>query len=169
MSAQVTLNRPAMSYTTHPLASNRNDDTIGTRVWIDEYAFLQSLYQSAENCSPKFRLPDLISACVSLVFNEPEPARHIFNYLHTEMILRDPDSLRRQEEMWMPQYRLLLDLQRSPANRHPHPQFKLDHFTTACITLVSRGQGTTLRIFEQARRNTAERGAQRCHTEPLTQ
>lgn len=140
-----------------PIEHQRIEDTIGTRVWIDEYDFLHSLYDCADNCSPKFRFPDLISACVSLVFQESKPAELIFSYLHTEMVLRDPGSTRRQAEMWKPQYNLLLALQRSPANCHPNPQFKLDQFTTACIALVVSSGEAKRRIFEQARKNTAER------------
>ncbi|WP_136415894.1 hypothetical protein [Herbaspirillum sp. ST 5-3] len=169
MSMQATMSLPTKTSTATPLAAKRSEDTIGTRVWLDEYTFLQSVYHSADNCSPKFRLPDLISACVSLVFLGPDPAQCIFSYLHAEMILRDQNSIRRQEEMWMPQYQLLLGLQRSPSNCHPHPQFKLDHFTTACIALVSAGQDVTHRILEQARHNTAERAARRLHAEPLNQ
>lgn len=137
--------------------TRQKEDTIGTRIWLEEYTFLQSLYHGPDNCSPKFRLPDLISACVSLVFLEPSPAEIIFTYLHAEFVLRNPDTERRQEDMWKPQYNLLLALQRSPANGHPNPQFKLDQFTTACIALViARGDAKRL-IFEQARKNTAER------------
>lgn len=166
MHTQTTMPLPTLPAIAYPLAAKRNDETIGTRVWIDEYSFLLSLYYSSANGSPKFRLPDLISACVSLVFLESDPAQRIFIYLHTELILRDPDSARRQEEIWTPQYKLLLGLQRSPANRHPNPQFKLDHFTTACIALVRVGQAPHSRIFEQARRNTADRAAGK---EPITQ
>jgi len=142
-----------------PIAPRRSD-TISTRVWQEEYASLQEIYASLNNLSPKFRLPDLISACVSLVFHEPSPGASIFHFLHTRLILRDPDTPRRQEEMWMPQYQLLLNLQRSPANHHPHPQFKLDHFTTACIALVLATSDARRRILDQARRNTAQRAAQ---------
>lgn len=165
MSLQMMMTTPTSYPMASPIAAKRNEETIGTRVWIEEYTFLQSLYNSADNCSPKFRLPDLISACVSLAFLEPDPAKRIFTYLHTELVLRDPDSPRRQEEMWKPQYKLLLELQRSPANGHPNPQFKLDHFTTACISLVRAGEDAKRRIFEQARRNTAERA---CTKDPAT-
>ena len=169
MSMQAMMDAPLAPSMANPVAAKRNEETIGTRVWIEEYSFLQSLYRSADNCSPTFRLPDLISACVARVFLGPEPTKRIFNYLHTEMVLRDPDSARRQEELWKPQYELLLGLQRSPANCHPHPQFKLDHFTTACIALVRTEQDVIHRIFAQARRNTAERAARKIHPEPQHQ
>lgn len=140
-----------------PPRARPNEETIATRVWLDEYVYLQAVYASAENCSPKFRLPDLISACVSIVFQDKEPGQQIFNFLHTEIIMRDPDSPRRQEAMWRAQYELLLRLQKSPANGHPHPQFKLDHFTTACIALAAFKDDAKQRIFAQARHNTLAR------------
>lgn len=142
---------------TAPLNASQKEDTIETRVWLEEYMYLQSLYSSAQNCSPKFRLPDLISACVSVVFREKNPEEQIFTFLHTEIVMRDPDSPRRQEAMWRPQYHLLLQLQKSPANGHPNPQFKLDHFTTTCVALAADKDDAKRRIFEQARRNTLER------------
>src|SRR5204863_6786706 len=126
MSMLTTMARPREFRATRTMESQHREETIGTRVWIDEYAFLKTLYNCAENCSPKFRLPDLISACVSLIFLEPDPAARIFSYLNTELVLRNPDSERRQEKIWKPQYKLLLALQKSAENSHPNPQFKLD-------------------------------------------
>ena len=119
-----------------PVEAKRQEDTIDTYVWTDEYDFLRSLYDSADNTSPKFRFPDLISACVSLVFRDDNAAELIFDYLRSELVLRNPDTTRRREAMWKAQYNLLLGLQRSRANKHPYPQFQLDQFTTACVALV---------------------------------
>ena len=120
-----------------PVEAKRLEDTIDTYVWTDEYDFLRSLYDSADNTSPKFRFPDLISACVSLVFRDDNAAELIFAYLRSELVLRSPDTTRRREAMWKSQYNLLLGLQRSRANKHPYPQFQLDQFTTACVALIS--------------------------------
>ena len=140
-----------------PVEAKRQEDTIDTYVWTDEYDFLRSLYDSADNTSPKFRFPDLISACVALVFCDANAADLIFDYLRSELVLRNPNSTRRREAMWKAQYVLLLGLQRSRANRHPYPQFQLDQFTTACVALVRLAGDVQLRIFNQARKNTAER------------
>jgi hypothetical protein len=59
--------------------------------------------------------------------------------------------------MWRHQYQLLLDLQRSPANRHPNPKFQLDQLTTACVALCRAEDGSGAGILRQARRNMAER------------
>src|SRR5881392_3091091 len=77
-----------------PVEAKRHEDTIDTYVWSDEYDFLRSLYDSADNTSPKFRFPDLISACVSLVFRDDNAAELIFDYLRSELVLRNSDATR---------------------------------------------------------------------------
>jgi hypothetical protein len=148
----------------HPVEPKRMEDTIDTYVWADEYDFLRSLYDSAGNTAPKFRFPDLISACVSLVFRDDHAAELIFAYLRSDLVLRNPATTRRREAMWRAQYNLLLGLQRSRGNRHPYPQFQLDQFTTACVALVRLAGDAQRCIFDQARKNTAERAGRK---EPL--
>jgi hypothetical protein len=131
--------------------------TVATRVWLDEFTWLESLYNDVGNSSPKLRYPDLISACVSLVFNRSGADLRVFSFLHTRLVMRDQGTARRQEEMWREQYELLLALQKSEQNRHPHPQFKLDHFTTACVALAMEEEDAKQKLFEQARRNIARR------------
>jgi hypothetical protein len=76
-----------------PAEAKRQEDTIDTYVWTDEYAFLRSLYDSADNTSPIFRFPDLISACVSLVFHEDNAAELIFDYLRSgQRLARNSDN-----------------------------------------------------------------------------
>ncbi|APA68813.1 hypothetical protein [Janthinobacterium sp. 1_2014MBL_MicDiv] len=137
--------------------SSRCDETIGTLVWMEEFHQLDQLFNHQHNYSPKMRHPDLISACIARVFAQPEPAKHIFSFLHTRMVLRDQCMPRRQEEIWRAQYVLLLALQKSEMNRHPHPRFDLGQFTTACISLALQEDEAQVKIFEQARRNIAER------------
>jgi hypothetical protein len=134
-------------------------ETVATRVWIDEFQALECLYSAPANCSPKLRYPDLISGCVSLVFDGLEPVNRVFTFLHTKLVLRDQETARRQEAIWRPQYLLLLALQKSDQNRHPHPQFKLDHFTTACVALALEEPHAAQRVFDYARRNIAQRAA----------
>lgn len=137
--------------------SQRRGDTVTTRVWIEEFRALETLYGDSANCSPKLRYPDLISGCVSLVFDGLDPVNRIFTFLHTKLVLRDQETARRQEDMWRPQYQLLLALQKSELNRHPHPQFKLDHFTTACVALALEEPRASNKVFVYARRNIARR------------
>lgn len=138
-------------------SEGEHQDTIETRLWLDEHVWLYKLLRSEKNVSPTFRFPDLIAACVSLVFTHEDAPVRIFRFLGTQLVLRAPQTPRRRESMWRQQYGLLLEVQRSPANRHPNPKFQLDQLTTACVALC-RGQdesGTS--ILQQARHNMADR------------
>jgi hypothetical protein len=136
---------------------SQTQDVIETRLWLDEHDWLYLLLRSEDNVSPTFRFPDLISASVSLVFRHHDAPCRIFRFLGTELVLRSPQTPRRRESMWRQQYQLLLDLQRSPANRHPNPKFQLDQLTTACVALCRAEDGSGAAILRQARCNMAER------------
>lgn len=134
-------------------------DTIETRLWLDEHDWLYAVLRSQDNVSPTFRFPDLISACVSLVFLHDDAPARIFDFLGTQLVLRPRETPRRRESMWRPQYDLLLAVQRSPANRHPNPKFQLDQLTTACVALCRKCEGAEALVLRQARLNMAERAA----------
>jgi hypothetical protein len=142
---------------TSPAEESNAQDVIETRLWLEEHDWLYRLLRSEGNISPTFRFPDLISASVSLVFTYQDAPCRIFRFLGTELVLRSPETPRRRESMWRPQYQLLLALQRSPANRHPNPKFQLDQLTTACVALCRAEDGSGTGILRQARRNMAER------------
>lgn len=148
-------------------ATERKDDTIETRLWFEEHDWLYALLKSEQNVAPTFRLPDLISACVSLVFADENAVTRIFEFLGTELVLRVPHHPRRRESMWMEQYELLLAVQQSPANMHPHPRFQLDQFTTACVALSRQADPSGAKVLRQARINMAERISKR-RVSPLT-
>ena len=148
---------PHPENTAPPSNESASQDVIETRLWLEEHDWLYSLLHSEDNVSPTFRFPDLISASVSLVFTHQDAPCRIFRYLGTELVLRSPETPRRRESMWRHQYQLLLDLQRSPANRHPNPKFQLDQLTTACVALCRAEDGSGAGILRQARRNMAER------------
>ena len=139
-----------------PLEDN-SQDTIETRLWLDAHVWLYKLLRSENNVSPTFRFPDLIAACVSLVFTHEDAPLHIFRFLGTQLVLRAPQTPRRRESMWRQQYELLLEVQRSPANRHPNPKFQLDQLTTACVALCREQDESGISTLQQARRNMAER------------
>ena len=145
----------------HNLTSSSEESeahgVIETRLWLEEHDWLYCLLRSEDNLSPTFRFPDLISACVSLVFEHHDAPARIFQFLGTQLVLRSPQTPRRREAMWRQQYQLLLDVQRSPANRHPNPKFQLDQLTTACVALCRAEDGSGAGILRQARRNMAER------------
>lgn len=134
-------------------------ETIETRLWLREHDWLFMVFRSEGNVSPTFRFPDLISACVSLVFLHHDAPGRIFTFLGTELVLRSPHSLRRRESMWRPQYELLLAVQRSPANRHPNPKFQLDQLTTACVALCHDQDDAEAHVLAQARLNMADRAS----------
>lgn len=133
--------------------------TVETFVWVEEHDWLYALLQSGLNVSPKFRLPDLISACVSQLFADDHGSQRLFAYLGAELIMREPTTSRRKESMWRPQYEQLQTLQRSPANRYPNPQFQLDQLTTACVALASRDDGSGAATLRHARINIVRRSA----------
>lgn len=137
------------------------DETIETRLWVEEHGWLYALQKSEQNISPAFRFPDLISACVSIVFANTDASERIFCFLGAELVLRLPYSPRRRESMWFAQYDLLLALQRSPANRHPNPKFQLDQLTTACVALSRRADPSGASVLHQARVNMANRSRKR--------
>jgi hypothetical protein len=144
---------------TGPRRSPQQPDhpVVETRLWLEEHEWLYGLLRSASNVSPTFRLPDLISACVAVIFAEGDATHRIFGFLGTELILRDPMTPRRRESLWRPQYDLLHGLQCSALNRHPHPKFQLDQLTTACVALCRQADGTGAIVLRQARHNMAER------------
>jgi hypothetical protein len=149
-----------------PSEKSKAHDVIETRLWLEEHDWLYGLLRSEGNVSPTFRFPDLISASVSLVFTHEDAPARIFKFLGTALVLRSPETPRRRESMWRHQYQLLLDLQRSPANRHPNPKFQLDQLTTACVALCRAEDGSGAGILRQARRNMAERSDPGRHAPP---
>ena len=143
----------------HCAPEAEHPDTIETRLWLEEHEWLYGLLRSSDNVSPTFRFPDLISACVSLVFAQDDAPVRIFDFLGSQLVLRTPVTPRRRESMWRQQYDLLLAVQRSPANRHPHPKFQLDQLTTACVALCRQLERADTLVLQQARLNMADRSA----------
>ncbi len=141
----------------HGAREAEQPDTIETRLWLEEHEWLYGLLRSSDNVSPTFRFPDLISACVSLVFAQDNAPVRIFDFLGSQLVLRTPIMPRRRESMWRQQYDLLLAVQRSPANRHPHPKFQLDQLTTACVALCRQLEHADTLVLQQARLNMADR------------
>lgn len=134
--------------------------TIETRLWAEEHQWLHGLFKSSANVAPTFRFPDLISACVTLVFEAPGGSLQLFTYMRTRLALRDQRAGGlRKEDMWRQQYQLLLNAQRSPDNQHPNPNFQLDQFTTACVALARARDEAGTPVLHQARLNLAERTA----------
>jgi hypothetical protein len=132
-------------------------DVVETRLWLEEHNWLYALLRSESNVAPTFRSPDLMSACVALVFSHDDAAERIFGFLGTALVMRSPTTPRRRESLWRPQFELLHDLQCSPANRHPNPKFQLDQLTTSCVALCQLEDDSGTAVLAQARRNMVER------------
>ena len=143
----------------HGVSASEHPEALETRLYLEEHEWLYALLHSADNVSPTFRIPDLISACVSLVFEADDAPGRIFGFLGTQLVLRAPNTPRRRESMWRPQYELLQAVQRSPANRHPNPKFQLDQLTTACVALARQIDDADTRVLRQARLNMADRSS----------
>jgi hypothetical protein len=141
----------------HDVPAARADGIVEARLWIEEYAWLHGILKSNANVCPTFRFPDLISAAVSLALARTQGQEAIFHFLGTQLVLRPPTTARRRESMWRAQYEQLRDLQRSPANRHPNPNFQLDQLTTACVARARRIDEAGTPLLQQARLNMAER------------
>ncbi|WP_415842407.1 hypothetical protein, partial [Paracidovorax anthurii] len=151
----------AMSNTSHAghAACGATDpsEVVETRLWMEEHGWLYALLRSSDNVAPTFRLPDLLSACVAIVFQRGDAAERIFGFLGTDLVMRSPTTPRRRESLWRPQYELLHALQCSPANKHPNPRFGLDQITTACVALCQRADASGAAVLRQARHNMVER------------
>lgn len=149
-----------MMMTTTTLEVSDEAMTVATLVYPEEFEFLRGLFNSPGNASPRFRFPDLISACVSVVFNTFEkPGETIFKFLKTTLLDRNKGGRPacRKEEIWQPQFLLLRQLQGSKENRHPNPGWQLGDFTTACVALVMQSAISEVCIFDQARQNSVAR------------
>ena len=140
-------------------SASDTSDVVETRLWLEEHNWLYALLRSESNVAPTFRIPDLLSACVTLVFSRDDAAERIFGFLGTALVMRSPTTPRRRESLWRPQFELLHDLQCSPANRHPNPKFQLDQLTTACVALCCQHEGADTLVLRQARLNMADRAA----------
>ena len=134
-------------------------DVVETRLWMEEHNWLYGLLRSSDNVAPTFRIPDLLSACVAIIFSRDDAAERIFGFLGTALVMRSPTTPRRRESLWRPQYELLHDLQCSSVNRHPNPKFQLDQLTTACVALARQIDDADMRVLRQARLNMADRAA----------
>ncbi len=132
-------------------------DVVETRLWMEEHNWLYVLLRSGDNVSPTFRIPDLLSACVAIVFTRDDAVERIFGFLGTDLVMRSPTTPRRRESLWRPQYELLHDLQCSPVNKHPNPKCGLDQITTACVALCEQADPSGAAVLGQARHNMVER------------
>ena len=154
---QFALSLPRETSTATPIDREERTSTVQTRVWIEEHDWLHRVFKSADNTSPKFRFPDLLSACISLAMGSDDSQRRLVDYLVTQLTLRDPRTERRSCDVWSAQFEQLMDAHRAPWNRFPNQMFELDHLATACVAIaMSLPDGETA-VLRQARMNLLAR------------
>jgi hypothetical protein len=134
-------------------------DVIETRLWLEEHDWLYRLLRSDRQCVADLPLPrshqrqrlaGLRAFTMRRQSHLPVPRYRAWYFAR-------PTHRAAANRCGGSQYQLLLDLQRSPANRHPNPKFQLDQLTTACVALCRAEDGSGSSILRQARRNMAER------------
>ena len=128
---QVALSLPREMSIPDPIDRDVRPPTVQTGILIEEHGWLHRLFKAPYNTSPKFRFPDLLSACVSLAMSSDDSRRRLVEYLVTQLTLRDPGTERRSCDIWPAQFDQLWQTHRAPWNRFPNPMFELDHLTTA--------------------------------------
>ncbi len=64
-----------------PEGTADTSDVVETRLWLEEHNWLYALLCNESNVAPTFRIPDLLSACVALVFTRGDAAERIFGFL----------------------------------------------------------------------------------------
>jgi len=144
-----------------PIDPDGQQLTVQTGLWIEEHDWLFSVFKSPENHSPKFRLPDLLSACVSLAVGCEDGQRRLLDYLETRLTARDPGTRRRSCDIWRAQFEQVMQAHQAPWNRFPNPMFALDHITTACVAIAMSRPDGQADVLRQARLNLLERGKAR--------
>lgn len=79
----------------HPIDRDERRSTVQTRVWLEEHDWLHRIFKSSNNTSPKFRLPDLLSACASMALADTGDQQQLVEFMVTRQTLRDPKCERR--------------------------------------------------------------------------
>lgn len=139
------------------LVGERAPGTVQTRVWLTEHEWLHQVFSCGANHSPRFRLPDLLGACVSLALCSPEGVAKLRAFLVTELSSRDPRQARRTCHVWCEQFDILMLQHRAPWNCHPNPKFELDAIATACVAVARAGDDAVAAVLRQARANLTAR------------
>ena len=141
----------------HPIDRDEHRSTVQTRVWLAEHDWLHQIFRSPHNTSPRFRLPDLLSACVSMALADAAAQQQLVEIIVTRQARRDSRCERRSCDIFPTQFEQVMDAHRAPWNRFPHPMFELDHITTACVTAAMAWPDAEGRVLAQARANLLAR------------
>ena len=141
----------------HPIERDERRSTVQTHVWLEEHDWLHRVFKSSNNTSPKFRFPDLLSACVSMALADTDAQQRLVEFLVTRQTLRDPKCERRSCDIFPTQFDQVMEAHRAPWNRFPNPMFELDHITTGCVAVAMAMPDGEERVLRQARANLLAR------------
>lgn len=130
----------------------------GTGVCCEEHDWLISLYRCPQNENPKFRVADLLGACISLVSYSLERQTRLLQYLCSEYVLRPSRQTTRRCEIWPAEFDLLVALHRARWNVAPNPRWDFDQLATGCVAVASREERSFDVVLIEARELLARRG-----------
>ena len=141
-----------------PPSPSHQASTITGRIWLPEHDWLHAVFLSRDNTAPKFRHPDLLSACVEMVLQDRDARPAVVEFLQKVLTRRDPHTARRSCDVWSPQFELLLAVHREAWNKFPNPRYDLDQIATACVALARMRAGDDgSAVIAQARVNVSAR------------
>ena len=135
-----------------------NEPARETGVCCEQYDWLLSLYRSSSNENPKFRVADLLGACISLVSFSLERQTSLLQYLCTEYVRRPTRQATRRCQLWPAQFELLVELHRARWNVPPNPRWDFDQLATGCVAISAREAGSFTVVLHEARELLARRG-----------
>lgn len=138
---------------THPIERDEHRSTVQTRVWLDEHDWLHQIFKSPGNTSPRFRLPDLLSACVSLALADASARQQLVEAIVTLHARHNSKCKRRSCDIFPAQFAQVKRAHGAPWNRFPNPMFDLDSITTGCVALAMAWPDGEARVLAQARAN----------------
>ncbi len=141
----------------HPIAGDAGPTTVQTRLWVQEHDCLYRVLKSRNNTSPKFRFPDLMGACVSLVAGHSQGHQLLVDFLANELSQRDPTAQMRSCDIWPAQFDQLMSVRGAAWNRFPNPMFELEHIASACVAVAMQAPFGEAPVLLEARRNFVAR------------
>jgi hypothetical protein len=137
----------------------RRPDNFTTQVALPEHDWIHGVMMLSINTAPRYRMPDLLGACVSLVLSESERQQMLVAFMATEFVRRNRSIPLRSCELWPLQAEQLKAAQRAPWNRFPNPMFGIEHVMTGCVAVVRLLPDAQNLVLEQARDNFLARTA----------
>jgi hypothetical protein len=134
------------------------EPTRETGVCSEEHDWLVSLYRCSANEHPKFRVADLLGACISLVSCSLDRQTKLLHYLCTEYVRRPTRGTTRRCEIWPAEFDLLVELHRARWNVSPNPRWDYDQLATGCVAVAAREDHSQSAVLAEAREILARRG-----------